>query len=86
MKLVQKGNRQLRIQDDRLDAMLAVGFVEVDEKTGKLLKKETAVDETKALKKENASLKKEVKELTQKVAELTEQLTPCNVGPGAGKG
>lgn len=85
MKLVQKGNRQLRIQDDRLDAMLAAGFAEVDEKTGKLLKKEP-VDETKALKKENAALKKEVKELTQKVAELTEQLTPCNVGPGAGKG
>lgn len=81
MKLVQKGNRQLRIQDDRLDAYLAVGFTEVDPQSGKLLKKEP-VDETKALKKENAALKKENKALTDQVAALTAQLTPISGGSG----
>lgn len=70
MKLVQKGNRQLRIQDDRLEAMLAAGYTEVDQKTGKLLKKEP-VDELKKLKKENAELKKVIEELTAQIAELT---------------
>lgn len=73
MKLVQKGNRQLRIQDDRLDAMLAAGFSEVDPETGKLLKKEP-VDETKKLKKEIAELKKENTELKKENAQLKEQL------------
>ena len=66
MKLVQKGNRQLRIQDDRLDAMLAAGYTEVDQKTGKLLKKEPE-DELKTLKKENSALKKENKELKEQL-------------------
>lgn len=74
MKLVQKGNRQLRIQDDRLDAMLAAGYTEVDPKTGKLLKKEP-VDEVKALKQENATLKKANKELSEKLAALTKSET-----------
>lgn len=73
MKLVQKGNRQLRIQDDRLDAMLAAGFVEVDQKTGKLLKKEP-VDETKKLKKEVEELKKENTELKKEISQLKEHL------------
>lgn len=72
MKLVQKGNRQLRIQDDRLDAMLAAGYTEVDQKTGKLLKKEPA-DELKALKKENTELKKEISQLKEQLQAATKQ-------------
>ncbi len=80
MKLVQKGNRQLRIQDDQLENMLAAGYTEVDEKTGKLLKKEPkdAVSvlkkECEALKKENDALKKDVEVLKKVNQELTEQL------------
>ena len=73
MKLVQKSNRQLRVQDDRLEAMLAAGYTEVDQKTGKLLKKEP-VDEAKLLKKEITELKKENSELKKENAQLKEQL------------
>ena len=65
--IVQKGNKQIRVADDRLADMQARGFVQVDEKTGKLMKKEPA-DEIKSLKKENAALKKENKELAEKLA------------------
>lgn len=77
MKLVQKGNKQLRIPDEQLENYLAKDYCEVDQKTGKLIKKEP-VDETKtlkkevaALKKENAALEKANKELTEKLAALT---------------
>lgn len=81
MKLVQKGNKQLRVADDRLEDMLKSGYVEVDMKTGKpaalpakedgssALKKENA-----ALKKENTALKKENKLLKTQVEELTAKL------------
>lgn len=80
MKLVQKGNRQLRIQDDQLENMLAAGYTEVDEKTGKLMKKEPkdAVSvlkkENEALKKENDALKKDNDTLKKANHDLTEQL------------
>lgn len=35
MKLVQRGNRQLRVADECLEDMLRAGYVEVDDKTGK---------------------------------------------------
>lgn len=73
MKLVQKGNRQLRIQDDQLENMLAAGYTEVDEKTGKLLKKEPK-DALSALKKENDALKKDIEILKKANQDLTEQL------------
>ncbi|MBO4939247.1 MAG: hypothetical protein J6C98_09685 [Oscillospiraceae bacterium] len=69
MKLVQKGNKQLRIADDQLANYLARGFNEVDQKTGKIIAKEPA-DELKALKKENAALKKANKELTEQLEQL----------------
>ncbi|MBO4939369.1 MAG: hypothetical protein J6C98_10305 [Oscillospiraceae bacterium] len=70
MKLVQKGNKQLRIADDQLANYLARGFDEVDQKTGKIIKKEGPADELKALKKENATLKKTNKELTEQLEQL----------------
>ena len=65
MKMVMKGNKQLRVADERVDDMLAAGFCEVDSKTGKIIKepKQDALaelkKENKALKKENEALKKE---------------------------
>ncbi len=70
MKIVQRGNKQLRISDDQLDNYAAKGYVEIDPKTGKSIAKKPA-DEVKALKKENADLKKANKELTEKLAVLT---------------
>lgn len=35
MKLVQRDNKQLRVEDDRLEEMLRAGYVEVDRRTGK---------------------------------------------------
>ena len=72
MKIVQKGNKQLRIADDQLENYQAKGFCEVDQKTGKLIQKEPA-DETKALRKENAVLRKENKELKEQLAKLSQQ-------------
>lgn len=70
MKIVQKGNKQLRVHDDRLNDMLSKGYVEIDEKTGKPVKPQS-VDEVKELKKENAVLKKANKELSEQLAALT---------------
>ena len=70
MKIVQKGNKQLRIADDQLTNYEAKGYAEIDEKTGKPIAKEP-VDEVKALKKENSALKKVNKELTEQLEALT---------------
>ena len=76
MKIVQKGNKQLRIKDEHLEAKLKVGYVEIDEKTGQPVKvknKEHDVKaleaEIKALKTENAGLKEQIKALSEKKAE-----------------
>lgn len=79
MKLVQKGNRQLRIQDDQLENMLAAGYTEVDEKTGKLMKKEPK-DALSALKKENDALKKDIETLKKENDELTVKLKAAQQG------
>ena len=70
MKIVQKANKQLRVSDDRLQEMLNRGYDEVNEKTGKVVKKHAA-DDVKALKEENATLKKLNKELTAQLEALT---------------
>ena len=70
MKVVQKGNKQLRVDDAQLANYLAKGYTELDAKTGKPIVKEP-VDEIKVLKKENAALKKENKELADKLAALS---------------
>lgn len=67
MKIVQKGNKQLRIHDERLKEMQLRGFEEIDPKTGKPIKK-APKDEMAALKKENAALKKENDELKKQLA------------------
>ena len=71
MKIVQKGNKQLKVADERLDEMLSRGFSEVDMKTGKVIvKKDAKADEIAALKKENADLKKENKALKEQAEKL----------------
>lgn len=75
MKVVMKGNKQLRVADERVEEMLAVGFCEVDAKTGKILRepKQDALaelkKENKALKKENEALKKENETLKKEAEE-----------------
>lgn len=73
MKTVQKGNKQLRVADDRVKDMLSRGYVEVDDK-GKPVATKEPKDDAKALKAEIAALKKANKELTEKVDVLTKQL------------
>ena len=68
-KIVQKANKQLKVPAERLDAMLALGYVEVNEKGNPI--KQKAPNVVKALKEENAALKKQNKELSAKVDELT---------------
>lgn len=70
MKLMQKGNKQLRVPDNRLDEMLRRGFVECDPKTGKPIKKDPK-DEMAALKKENTALKKKVQELENQLTAMS---------------
>lgn len=74
MKLVQKGNKQLRVADDHLKDMLAAGYSEVDEKTGKPVALPDKEDGSSALKKENAALRKENKALKAQVEELAAKL------------
>lgn len=75
MKMVMKRNKQLRVADERVEEMLAVGFCEVDAKTGKILRepKQDALaelkKENKALKKENEALKKENETLKKEAEE-----------------
>ena len=78
-KIVQKGNKQLQIPEERLQDMLNQGYVEVDAK-GKPVAKPAKVD-PKALKAENEALKKVNEELTAankemnaKIEDLTKQL------------
>ena len=75
MKMVMKVNKQLRVADERVEEMLAVGFCEVDAKTGKILRepKQDALaelkKENKTLKKENEALKKENETLKKEAEE-----------------
>lgn len=71
MKLIQKGNRQLRVDDVRAEELIKAGYIEIDPKTAKPVK---GADSEKDLKKENAALKKENKALQDQVAELTAKL------------
>ena len=70
-KIVQKGNKQLTVSDEMLETYLSLGYVEVDEKTGKPIQKEPVSKEA-ALKKENADLKRENKALREQIQALSE--------------
>lgn len=72
MKIVQKGNKQLRIDDAQLNNYLTRGYVELDQKTGKPIIKEPA-DETKALKRKVAALEKENAALREQLEKLSQQ-------------
>ncbi len=71
MKTVMRANKQLRIPDDQLESVEKLGYVEVDEKTGKPLHAPARDADAAALKKENAALKKENKDLRAQVEALT---------------
>lgn len=73
MKTVQRGNKQLRVADDRLEDMLKAGYVEVDSKTGKVKNAAAPATDAAALKKENKALKEENKALKEELAALTKQ-------------
>lgn len=84
MKLIQKGNRQLRVDDVRAEELIKAGYVELDPVTGNPVKVEPT---EKDLKKENAALKKENKALQAEVDELKAKLqTPVNPGAQAAQG
>ena len=78
MKLIQKGNRQLRVDDVRADEFIKAGYVEIDQKTGKPVRVDPKSDNKdaviKQLEAENAELKKENLSLSDRVNELTVQL------------
>lgn len=75
MKIVQRGNKQLRVADDRLEDMLKDGYTEIDQKTGKpIIADAPEAKAEKALKKENAALKKENESLKAQVGDLMEKL------------
>lgn len=77
MKMVMKGNKQLRVADERVEEMLAVGFCEVDAKTGKILR-EPKQDALAELKKENKTLKKENEALKKKNETLKKEAEERN--------
>ena len=71
MKLIQRGNRQLRVDDVRAAELLKAGYVEVDEDTGKPIKVETEQEKAeKAIKAENEALKAENAALKEQLAAL----------------
>lgn len=69
MKTVVRANKQLRIPDDRLEAMRRAGFAEIDAVTGEIINppegSQVQIDALKAeiaaLKRENAQLKSKAK-------------------------
>ena len=73
MKLVQRGNKQLRVEDGLLPGMLAVGYVELDQKTGKPLTVPAPKDSAAALKKENDALKKECRDVKEQIKALKKE-------------
>lgn len=68
-KMVMKGNKQLRVPEERVSMYLAQGYSEVDAKTGKIIR-EPKQDEVKALKKEIKELEKENKALKDELEAL----------------
>ncbi|MCI8990835.1 MAG: hypothetical protein HFF59_08485 [Lawsonibacter sp.] len=83
MKTVQRGNKQLRVADDRLEDMVRSGYMEVDSVTGQPLSPPAPADGGAALKKEATALRKENKALKEQVAELARQVEALTAQSGA---
>lgn len=85
MPRVRKGNRELTIEEHRLDAFLSQGYDQVDPETGKILKKGEPVTLadfkikcaklTKELDSKNIELESKNKELENKDKEIKELKT-----------
>lgn len=73
MKTVMRGNKQLRVADERVADFERLGYTEIDETTGKPLRPPEPRGE-KALKKENAALKETNKQLEEQIKALSEEL------------
>ena len=88
MKLIQKGNRQLRVDDVRAEELIKAGYVEIDQKTGKPIVVETEeekaqkalVEENAALKAKNEKLKAEIKKLTAKAEKAAKKAETPEAG------
>lgn len=65
MKLIQRGNKQLRIADDQIEQYREIGYIEVDEITGKPL---SVPAETNDVEAENERLRIENEELRAQLA------------------
>lgn len=77
MKMVMKANKQLRVDDARVDELKELGYREISPQTGEYLEQDGVEDKRKdsTVKKENAELKKQVAELTAKLAETAPPIT-----------
>lgn len=77
MAIVEKGNKVLRISDEKIEEYLKMGYCQIDE-NGKVKRKSTAMTldglkqeiealvlENKKLKTENTKLKKELKKVEE---------------------
>ena len=81
MKIVQRGNRQLQVEDARLQEMLDAGYVEIDPKKGKPVSPPKAPGgETKELKAAVKELEKQVEDLTAERDALKAQLESASSG------
>ncbi len=81
MKTVQRGNKQLRVADDRLEDMLKSGYIEVDGKTGKPLVSPGREPDAASLKRDNTALKKENAALKKANEELRAQVEAMTAKP-----
>lgn len=81
MKLLQKANRQLRVEDDiRADELIKAGYVELDKKTGKPIKGADTKND-KDLKKKLDELEKENQELREQLDALKSTAAPAGGAP-----
>ena len=72
MKLIQKGNRQLLVDDVRAEQLIKAGYVEIDRETGKPIVVETEAQKAeRAMRLENEALKQENEQLKAEIAKLT---------------
>ena len=76
MKIVQKANRQLRVDDVRAEELIKAGYVEIDKATGKPIVPETEAEKAQKV---VAAMEQEIAALKQENEELKEQLDKLKV-------